>query len=129
VHNDDMSTALGILSSDEVRRDGDLGRKEWMAGAAPLHTAAGLGRNELVRVLVKSGVDVDSVGVGDVDRCTSLHLAVHMKQAETVRLLLDLGADSALEGKMGEDTKTPLEWARFKGHDDIAKMLKAQSSD
>jgi hypothetical protein len=90
-----------ILASGEGK---DLGRDAWKAGEAPLHEAAFWGRDQMVRLLVEAGANVNSFAEEDTrgDRWTALHWAAYGNHSSTVRLLLELGADRTLRGKWEE---------------------------
>ncbi len=55
---------------------------------------------ELVRFLLDSGVNVNA---GDVQHKTALHYAVQENRLETVKLLLQHGADPFHKSKYGDD--------------------------
>jgi ankyrin repeat protein len=75
-------------------------------GETPLLCAAFWGRDEIAKVLVSSGADVNAKAAKDV---TPLHEAVRMGHVDIAKLLLEHGANKQAKDLKGE---TPLEWAR-----------------
>ena len=64
--------------------------------------------------------------MSDCDWCTPLHWAAFGGHTDTVKLLLDVGADKEVKDKNGE---TPLHCAAWKGHTDIVKLLLDAGAD
>ena len=62
------------------------------AGLCPLHLAASLGRPRLVAALLRHRADLAAV-TRDQEGLTALHLATRHQHADTVRLLLERGAE------------------------------------
>ncbi len=84
--------------------------------ATPLHTASGDGDTKtVVELLDKGKYDINA----RVYDCTPLHYAVMYGQIDTVRLLLDRGADIHAKCKEWDS----LTYAAFQGHADVAKLL------
>jgi len=75
----------------EARADPNLQTTGTFAGLGPLHYAAGHGRNEIVRLLISSGAQVNLKGKWDA---TPLHIAAFNAHWGTVLLLLEKGADA-----------------------------------
>ncbi|KAF7233452.1 hypothetical protein EG68_03869 [Paragonimus skrjabini miyazakii] len=59
-------------------------------GAAPIHVAAACGYSEVAKVLLRLGIDPDSL---DADGWTPAHVAVFWGQVEVLELLIAHGAD------------------------------------
>jgi ankyrin repeat protein len=85
-----------------------------------LHHMAAEGDLGKARLLVEHGADIDAVD--EEYRSTPLGVAARRGQRELVTYLLERGADPELAGA---SWATPLAWARKRGHDDIAAMLRA----
>jgi ankyrin repeat protein len=91
------TTASGRLVVDVDARDS----LDW----TKLHSAAALGRTELIELLVMKGADLRARAK---DGSTPLHLAVKRGQGEAVRFLLAHGADATIVDAQGS---TPLHLA------------------
>ena len=74
--------------------------------------------NQLVETLLRSGADIDATEQSSGR--TALGLAAAIEAPETVKLLIEWGADLEASDKSGD---TPLMIARGKGSEEIAKLL------
>ena len=112
--------------SDEGLRLQDI--KEWsLDEGCPLQAAARLGRNEMVRLLVAAGIDVNSYSVDKIrgSRYTALHCAAIGNEVSTVKILLELGADPELLGwKNSYCAATALDFAIEKGNWGVVEVLR-----
>lgn len=94
-----------------------------------LIVAAGLGKVEDVRELIKKGADVNAGGPA-TDQvpagCTALMLAAARNQQDVVRLLLSSGANP---NQADEGGGTALIYASWKGHLDIVRILLEAGAD
>jgi ankyrin repeat protein len=100
-------------SADEVRRHGALA------------LAAQHGHAEVVRFLLDAGEDPSRYNpVGHHSHSTPLHQAALAGHADVVRLLVERGARVDIKDILHEGT--PLEWAEYGGHTEVAKYLRAQ---
>ena len=81
-----------------------------------LHTAAGRGDLEMVKLLLDAGAEVDPK---DDNRMTAMHTAVLSGKTEVVRHLLSVGADANQRSRF----QHPLYSAAFGNRLEIAKML------
>jgi len=81
-------------------------------------------RHEILRLLVLEGADLNQRGIND---CTPLHYAVARKDLETLKILLEAGADASLRTRI-DDCETPLEFALRNGFAAGAALLSAQKS-
>lgn len=88
----------------------------------PLHYAASNGHDDVVRLLVESGVDINDFGRGIA---TPLQLATGHARHSTVKLLLDLGADM----KPAPHSLTPLHMAICSGYNTVFEALLERSVD
>src|SRR6266702_4684703 len=82
-----------------------------------LHSASFAGHLQIVRLLLRHGVDVDA---RDYASCTPLGFASQSGHRDTVQCLIDHGADVNLKG---DDHNTPLTLAAFNGHIDVVRVL------
>ena len=92
-------------------------RKEEGDGPTPLVAAVLKGHEDVVKVLVKHGADVEVVD-GDGNR--PLHLAASRGYAEVARRLCKAKADKAAHGQSGA---TPLHLACRKGREEVVEVL------
>jgi ankyrin repeat protein len=88
-----------------------------------LHHMAAEGELGKARLLVDHGADVDAID--EEYRSTPLGLAARRGQRALVEFLLEHDADPNLAGARWA---TPLAWARKRGHDDIANVLRARGA-
>jgi ankyrin repeat protein len=88
----------------------------------PLHAAVAGNRTDMVQLLVADGSDINSRQHGG---WTALHGAAANGNLAMVQFLIRNGAEI---GARNEDGLTPLDMANEKGHDEIAKLLKAQTA-
>ena len=98
VTEDNIITLQHLLNEEEFKRV--IAGKEWTFayGTCPLHTAVYLGKDEMVRLMVEAGININSYSV-DVDAFTiwtPLHCAAYHGKTSTSNLLLELGADENL---------------------------------
>ena len=85
--------------------------------STPLIEAARGGHEEVIRVLLKAGAEVNkTVMLG----MSPLHLAASFGHIDVVKLLLESGADPNQASSGGV---TSLQWAFKKGHHDVCKVL------
>ncbi|MDE2999925.1 MAG: ankyrin repeat domain-containing protein [Gemmatimonadota bacterium] len=78
---------------------------------------------EMVRMFLEFGADVNAID--EEDRSTPLGIAAREGNAELVGLLLDSGADP---NAAGAGWATPLAWAKRRGHEDIARLLRSRGA-
>ena len=83
----------------------------------PLNSAVAGGHTESVRVLLAAGADVNAVQQQDI---TPLMGAAAGGRREIVEFLLEAGADKTLRSA---DGSTAADYARQRGHDDLALLL------
>ncbi|XP_021712114.1 uncharacterized protein LOC5564954 isoform X2 [Aedes aegypti] len=83
----------------------------------PLHTAAGKGNIEMVKLLIDHNANIDTK---DDEGCTPLHYASRNGNLEMVKLLIDNRANVDTTQNEGW---TPLHYASQNGHIDVVKLL------
>jgi ankyrin repeat protein len=89
-------------------------------GGTPLHWAAANGHGEACRALVSMcRAIVDS---RDSRGNTPLILAAYFNKLQCVEVLLELGADITAQDN---NRMTALEWARARGHTEVAAILES----
>ncbi|TRX96041.1 hypothetical protein FHL15_003183 [Xylaria flabelliformis] len=82
---------LPQAASDSLQSAADSpGLADQLPATSPLLTAISLGNYRVVRLLIRSGANIDTP---DQDGMTPLHLAVQRGDLDRARALLDLGAD------------------------------------
>lgn len=84
----------------------------------PLASASAARRNDIARVLIAHGANVNAKADNDF---TPLHDAAANGNFELVKVLLENGADG---NAMTKDNKTPLAYAADHNHDEIVALLK-----
>jgi len=89
----------------------------WM-GANAGHKAGFWGRTDVMRLLVKHGLDLNARGL--YNGYTPLHDAVSGNHLETARVLIEAEAKTNIQG---HDGKTPLDIAKENGNQDIVRLL------
>jgi ankyrin repeat protein len=95
-------------------------------GDVGLNRAVFQGNIEIVKALLEAGVEVKSSGnqvfpgFGGSEPILVLACFSYNSDPQMVRILLDRGADPTAKSQQG---KTPLELARERGYEDVARML------
>jgi ankyrin repeat protein len=85
-----------------------------------LHACVALGNSlESLRLLLEAGADVNATQAGSY---TPLHQAAANGNAAAIALLLGHGADRTA---CCDQSKTPADYARERGHNDLAALLQA----
>src|SRR5262245_31807364 len=80
--------------------------------------------HDVLRLLLKRGSDPNQRGINDY---TPLHMAVAVRDAGAVQILLDHGGDPDLRTRI-DDYDTPLEMARAAGLAEIASLLERRGA-
>lgn len=86
--------------------------------ATALHAASYAGRTEAAKLLVQYHIDIDKQG--PYNGYTALHDAIWQNNVDVARVLIDAGANLHLKNHEGQ---TPLDFAKAKHHNEIAKMI------
>jgi ankyrin repeat protein len=102
----------------------DINAQNWL-GVTPLQQAVLENNVEMVRMLVKSGADIN-IKTGPSQRTALHHAATDVKCSSTARILMYLGADINAQEHNG---RTPLHYAIDHGLLDIVEVLLAAQSD
>jgi len=117
-----LPVAVGLDRENDVKNllDTSAEPKQELA----LVVAAFFGKTNMIQLLIKRGVNVNvypAAGSGFHSHASALHQAVYSGSLETVRMLVDAGADLIAKDKIYEGT--PLDWAMHmqKEADSIAK--------
>ena len=87
-------------------------------GTPALNTAVRFRRNQLIDILLRSGAEINAAD--ESSGRTALALAVEIKDTETVKQLIEAGANLEMTDTWGN---TPLMTARSKGLEEIVKLL------
>lgn len=85
----------------------------------PIHAALGAGNNNIVKMLIEAGAEVNVV---QSSRITPLHLAAQQGNIDIIILLLENGADISIQTDTGQ---TPSDLAAERGFTEIAEILRA----
>lgn len=138
-----------------IRQGADVNELE-ANGDAPLVMAAYKGYNEIVRVLLEAGADVEAVDPSM--KATALHAAAYAGRAEAAQLLVDFHIDINKQGPyngytalhdaiwqnnvevvkvllaagadltlLSNDGQSPLDFARSRNHKEIVKLIEDTS--
>jgi len=94
------------------------------SGRDALHIAALKGHREVVKVLLSNGAQIDSVDINH--KSTPLLLAAEMGNLQTVKTLVELGADMAACTDGGSGA---LFFAAYGGNDETAEFLIREGAD
>ena len=92
-------------------------------GGTAVHGAAIRNHTDVIQLLIDAGADP---GKADLNKVTPLHSAASRGSVAVVRLLLWHGAPTDVKDAM--DGKTPAEWARLSGYDEVAEMIEGNLS-
>lgn len=112
----ETNAAVNVVSQgdeEHVKR----GHDENHPGSTPLHLAAALGFESVVKQLLLRNANYDAC---DEDNVTPLYKAVLMGKAKVVQQLLDAGADVNIASKYG---LSPLHLAVMEGNEAITNLL------
>ena len=116
----DRPEAIDVLAARGAALDRDVYR------GTPLAWAAATGRAAALRHLLARGVDPNarsSFGGPDHGQdVTALHLAAQNGDLDTIRTLIELGADATIEDALYH--ATPAGWAEHSGHPRAVELLR-----
>jgi ankyrin repeat protein len=89
-------------------------------GWTPLHLACHYGQSAIVRLLINSGADVNAIAENAIGN-TPIMAAIAGRNAEIIKLLIDIGADPKIKDKNGYDAFAA---AKASGNEAIIKLVK-----
>lgn len=107
-YNGNRSAVEALLA-----KGAEVNKKGW----TPLHYAAAIGNNEIVRILLDKSAYIDAESP---NKTTPMMMAARGGHIMTVKLLLDEGADATLKNELG---MTAIDFAEKHNHKDIAEGL------
>uniref|UniRef100_A0A3B4A5A0 Ion transport domain-containing protein n=1 Tax=Periophthalmus magnuspinnatus TaxID=409849 RepID=A0A3B4A5A0_9GOBI len=107
---------LAVLES-QVRKSPEVLREKDELGAGPLHHAAAGGHVALIQFIMS--VDSEQLNSSDEQGNVPLHWAVEKNQAESCKVLMDLGSDPNILNKA---LLAPLHVAVSKGHNNLIEV-------
>ena len=100
----DMDIQMAVISGNleavkqHIDAKSDLNAKDPMSGSTPLISAASFGKNEIAKVLIAAGVDLN---IKNNDGSTALHSAAFFCRIEIVQMLIDAEADKTIKNNFG----------------------------
>ena len=119
-----LATALCLARWDEVRRLGPTASAEDRQFGFVL--AALRGKAEALAKVIELGVDLNAPCADLYSHATALHHAVYSGSLDAVKVLVEAGA--ALDAKDTVYGGTPLGWAEYGKHAEIARYLRERAS-
>ena len=100
IESNDEACFISILSETKVQTELKT-TSQWKKKAAPVHKAATKASNAMLIALLNAGADPNAyVSVRSGDRFTPLHAAVWANRMESVKVLVNKGADVKLRGSL-----------------------------
>jgi len=100
-----------------LEKDININSADYLNGASPLHLAARNNYQEIARLLINQGANVD---IRDLEELTPLHNAAWNGYLDMVKLLLAAGADINATSYAG---RTPLSVARRRNRTEVIEFL------
>lgn len=110
-----------------IKQELNLNLKD-ISGRLPLHYAAELGRTDLISLLCSSPATVEKLNALDYDAMSPLILAIDKNHLETVKALIELGADPAPTNSEEHPQYLPLNVACKAGNYEAAQLLLSKPS-
>ena len=93
----DISTFRALLSRPDIKNELST-VSTWDSFADPLHWAARLGKLDKLKALLEARVQVNSFYFANGYKYTALHEAVFCDKMDSLRLLIQHGADPTIRG-------------------------------
>ncbi|PWU03534.1 MAG: hypothetical protein C5B52_03185 [Bacteroidetes bacterium] len=116
-----LTAAVSLERKDDVKRLLPNASKEDKQIA--LMAAAFMGKSDFISQLIQSGVDVNAyINKGFHSHASPLHQAVYSGSLESVKLLVDAGADLNATDKIYDGT--PWGWAEYMGREEKDEAMK-----
>lgn len=100
----------------------DINEKDAMSGSTPLISAASFGKNDIAKVLIDAGADLN---LRNNDGATALHVAAFFARVEIVQLLIDAGGDKTIKNNFGATPRESV-LAPYSDMKPIYEMVKQQ---
>jgi len=110
-----------------IKQELNLNLKD-ISGRLPLHYAAELGRTDLIKLLCSSPTTVANLNALDYDAMSPLILGIDKNHLETVKVLIELGADPAPTTSEEHPQYLPLNVACKAGNYEAAVLLLSKPS-
>jgi ankyrin repeat protein len=89
-------------------------------GSTPLHCACWKGNDDVVKLLLESGADVNAENNNEHWGTTPLHAAAHANQKKVAEMLIARGADLCAKNL---NNRTPLDETTFHNARGVAELL------
>jgi hypothetical protein len=118
-----LATAIGLDRKEDVARLLKKGTEEEKQVA--LIAAAYLGKPAMIQYVIDSGVDVNTYidhSSGFHSHATALHQAVYSGSLDSVKVLIEAGADLNLEDRIYHGS--PLDWSQYLQKEEKNESLK-----
>jgi CDK inhibitor PHO81 len=106
-----------------VSQNLEIINKKDISGRFPLHYASELGKSEIIKLLATQPETLQYLNVLDYDSMTPLLLAISKQHLDTVKTLLELGADSSPTNTEENPQYLPLNYACTIGNYQIVELL------
>lgn len=118
-HNGDTALMIACYKGNKPAVEALLakGAEVNKPGWTPLHYAAAIGNNDIVRMLLDKSAYIDAESP---NKTTPMMMAARGGHIMTVKVLLDEGADATLKNDLG---MSAIDFAEKFGHKDIAEGL------
>lgn len=110
-----------------IKQELNLNSKD-ISGRLPLHYAAELGRSDLITLLCSTPETISQLNALDYDAMSPLLLAIDRNHLETVKTLMELGADPAPTNTETHPQYLPLNVACKAGNYEAAVLLLSKPS-
>ena len=122
-----LTTAIGLDRKDDIERLSGQATAEDKQIA--LIASAFFGNPEMIRYLIDLGVDVNAYidhSSGFHSHATALHQAVYSGSLDSVKILVEAGADLTLEDRVYHGS--PLDWSQYLQKEEKNESLKEKYS-